>query len=126
MRWRFAAPLACTIAWLGACSRFPVDVQVRPIYDLGAAGLTQVLQRLQNKASLLRTGAHPDDEDSAFLSRPARGDHARIAYLSLNRGERGQNIIGTELIPTSTWSPPMGCLARTASSAWRPGPPPNR
>jgi hypothetical protein len=27
----------------------------------------------------------------------ARGDHARTAYLSLNRGEGGQNIIGTEL-----------------------------
>ena len=27
----------------------------------------------------------------------ARGDHARVAYLSLNRGEGGQNIIGTEL-----------------------------
>ena len=27
----------------------------------------------------------------------ARGDHARVAYLSLNRGEGGQNIIGLEL-----------------------------
>jgi LmbE family N-acetylglucosaminyl deacetylase len=73
------------------------DAQVRPIYDMGAAGLVQVLERLQTTASVLHTGAHPDDEDSAFLARAARGDHARVAYLSLNRGEGGQNVIGTEL-----------------------------
>ncbi len=71
--------------------------QIRPIYDLGANGLSQVLERLQTTASVLHTGAHPDDEDSAFLARMTRGDNARVAYLSLNRGEGGQNIIGTEL-----------------------------
>src|SRR5688572_7428637 len=75
----------------------PADAQVRPVYDMGAAGLLQVLQRLQTTASVLHTGAHPDDEDSAFLARAARGDHARVGYLSLSRGEGGQNIIGTEL-----------------------------
>jgi LmbE family N-acetylglucosaminyl deacetylase len=79
------------LAWTGA------DSQVRPIYDFGAAGLTQLLGRLQTTASALHTGAHPDDEDSAFIARTARGDHARVAYLSLTRGEGGQNIIGPEL-----------------------------
>ena len=74
-----------------------IDAQVRPVYDLGAAGLTQALQRLQTTASVLHTGAHPDDEDSAFIARAARGDHARVAYVALNRGEGGQNIIGPEL-----------------------------
>jgi LmbE family N-acetylglucosaminyl deacetylase len=74
-----------------------VDGQVRPIYDRGAAGLTLLLQRLQTTASALHTGAHPDDEDSAFMARTARGDHARVAYLSLTRGEGGQNVIGSEL-----------------------------
>jgi LmbE family N-acetylglucosaminyl deacetylase len=73
------------------------QAQVRPVYDRGAAGLTQVLERLQTTASVLHTGAHPDDEDSAFIARAARGDHARVAYVSLNRGEGGQNIIGPEL-----------------------------
>ena len=45
----------------------------------------------------MHTAAHPDDEDTALIARLARGDHARVAYLSLNRGEGGQNIIGTEL-----------------------------
>ncbi len=87
-----AAIIGCTAILL-----IRADAQVRPIYDIGAAGLVQLLQRLQTTASVLHTGAHPDDEDSAFLARAARGDHARVAYLSLNRGEGGQNIIGTEL-----------------------------
>jgi len=82
--------------WLGATSGH-VDAQVRPIYDTGAAGLAHLLGRLQTTASVLHTGAHPDDEDSAFIARTARGDHARVAYLSLTRGEGGQNIIGPEL-----------------------------
>src|SRR5262245_44784059 len=73
-----------------------LDAQVRPVYDQGAAGLTRLLERLQTTASALHTGAHPDDEDSAFIARTARGDAARTAYLSLTRGEGGQNIIGTE------------------------------
>jgi LmbE family N-acetylglucosaminyl deacetylase len=87
-----AALIACAALLLVGA-----EAQVRPIYDTGAAGLVQLLQRLQTTASVLHTGAHPDDEDSAFLARAARGDHARTAYLSLNRGEGGQNIIGTEL-----------------------------
>ncbi len=85
----------CLLWWVA--DRPPLDAQVRDVYDRGAAGLVQVLQRLQTTASTLHAGAHPDDEDSAFIARMARGDHARVAYLSLNRGEGGQNIIGTEL-----------------------------
>src|SRR5207247_4402308 len=86
------------------------DAQVRPVYDLGAAGLTQVLQRLQTDASVLHTGAHPDDEDSAFIARTARGDHARVAYVSLNRGEGGQNIIGHGLFGALGVIRPEGLL----------------
>ncbi|MGE0592876.1 MAG: PIG-L family deacetylase [Vicinamibacterales bacterium] len=89
--------LALSGAVLAGLLLAPASGQVRPVYDLGAAGLTQVLQRLQTTASALHTGAHPDDEDSGFIARTARGDHARVAYLALNRGEGGQNLIGTEL-----------------------------
>ncbi|MGI8493792.1 MAG: PIG-L family deacetylase [Pyrinomonadaceae bacterium] len=78
---------------------FPLFVksQVRPIYDMGANGLGQKLKRLQTTASALHTGAHPDDEDSGLLAYLARHDQARTAYLALNRGEGGQNVIGQEL-----------------------------
>ena len=90
--------VALTIALgLVIVTRPALDAQVRPIYDYGADGLVQVLEQLQTTASVLHTGAHPDDEDSAFLAREARGNRARVAYLALNRGEGGQNIIGPEL-----------------------------
>lgn len=41
--------------------------------------------------------AHPDDEDTAMLTYLSRGESARTAYLSLTRGDGGQNIIGSEL-----------------------------
>jgi LmbE family N-acetylglucosaminyl deacetylase len=90
---RVVLVLACVSCAAGGL----LDAQVRPIYDRGAAGLVLALQRLQTTASALHTGAHPDDEDSAFMARTARGDHARTAYLSLTRGEGGQNVIGPEL-----------------------------
>ena len=74
-----------------------VRAQVRAKYSQGAAGLVQLLLGLPTTASALHTGAHPDDEDSALMARLARGDHARVAYLSLTRGEGGQNVIGPEL-----------------------------
>ena len=71
--------------------------QIRPIYDQGALGLAQDLKRLNTNASVLMIGAHPDDEDSALLTYLARGESARTAYLSLTRGDGGQNLIGPEL-----------------------------
>lgn len=75
----------------------PANAQVRPIYDLGASGLGQALKRLQTTASALHTAAHPDDEDSGLLAYLARKEQARTVYLSLNRGDGGQNVIGEEL-----------------------------
>ena len=74
-----------------------ISGQIRPEYDLGAVGLVQLLKRLQTTASAMHTGAHPDDEDSGLLAYLARYDQARTAYLSLNRGEGGQNVIGPEI-----------------------------
>src|SRR5438132_6498813 len=65
--------------------------------DRGAMGLSQALKRLDVVASVLHTGAHPDDENSALLAWLSRGQGARTAYLSLTRGEGGVNLIGTEL-----------------------------
>ena len=76
---------------------FSVYAQVRPVYDRGALGLGQLLKRLNNTKSVMMIGAHPDDEDSALLAFLARGENARTAYLSLTRGDGGQNIIGKEL-----------------------------
>jgi LmbE family N-acetylglucosaminyl deacetylase len=78
-------------------SAIPVPAQVRPVYDMGEIGLAQVLKRLQTTASAMHTGAHPDDEDSGLLAYLARKEQARTVYLALNRGEGGQNVIGSDL-----------------------------
>src|SRR5436190_1873013 len=63
---RRALLLPILLVLLASVGLTPTRAQVRPIYDRGAGGLTLALQRLQTTASALHTGAHPDDEDSAF------------------------------------------------------------
>src|SRR5437763_10488098 len=65
--------------------------------DRGAMGLSQALKRLDVVGSVLHTGAHPDDENSALLAWLARGQGVRTAYLSATRGEGGVNLLGSEL-----------------------------
>jgi LmbE family N-acetylglucosaminyl deacetylase len=46
---------------------------------------------------VLLIGAHPDDEDTFLIAWLSRGRHVETAYLSLTRGDGGQNLIGNEL-----------------------------
>ena len=94
---RRALLASATVLALVAGGLLTLDAQVRPVYSLGASGVLQQIQKLRTTASALHTAAHPDDEDSAFIARVARGDFGRVAYLSINRGEGGQNVIGPEL-----------------------------
>ena len=63
----------------------------------GAAALGLQLRRLGTTKRVLMVGAHPDDEDTQLLARFALEEGAAVAYLSLTRGEGGQNGIGAEL-----------------------------
>ena len=65
--------------------------------DLGANGLWQQLLKLQTTASVLHTTAHPDDEHGGALALLSRRDGARMALMTLNRGESGDNAIGAQL-----------------------------
>jgi len=62
----------------------------------GAARIRLALERLNVLGAVLMIAAHPDDENTALLAYFARGRKLRTAYLSLTRGEGGQNLIGTE------------------------------
>ena len=55
---------------------------------------------------------HQISEDFG-VSWPARGDHARAAYLSLNRGDGGQNVIGPSSEP---WRHPTEELLQARAS----------
>src|SRR5262249_37326330 len=65
--------------------------------DVGAAGTWQKLLKLQTTASAMHTTAHPDDEHGGVLAWLSRGVGARLSLLTLNRGESGDNAIGSEL-----------------------------
>jgi len=61
--------------------------------DHGAPALEQLLRRLRTRASFMLIVAHPDDEDGGMLTYLSRGQGARVATLTLNRGEGGQNLM---------------------------------
>lgn len=65
--------------------------------ERGAAALDQLLRGITVTGRVLMVAAHPDDEDTNLLATLARGHQAHAAYLSLTRGDGGQNLIGNEL-----------------------------
>jgi LmbE family N-acetylglucosaminyl deacetylase len=71
--------------------------QLEPPSTGGAVALDQELRMLGHYKRVLMVGAHPDDEDTELLTVLVRGMGTEAAYLSLNRGEGGQNLIGAEL-----------------------------
>lgn len=75
----------------------PVGAQLEPPSTGGMVALDRELRMLGHEKRVLLIGAHPDDEDTELLTLLVRGMGAEAAYLSLNRGEGGQNLIGPEL-----------------------------
>ena len=77
------------------------DQRVDPVaplpQDTGATGLKLMLRRLSTTARLQQDVAHPDDEDGGMLTLESRGKGASVVLLTLNRGEGGQNKIGSNL-----------------------------
>lgn len=55
------------------------------------------ISKLGNSARVLYLAAHPDDENTSMISYLANERKYQTAYLSLTRGDGGQNLIGTEL-----------------------------
>ncbi len=55
------------------------------------------LLRFQETKRILYIAAHPDDENTRLIAYLANAEHAEVAYLSLTRGDGGQNLIGKEL-----------------------------
>jgi LmbE family N-acetylglucosaminyl deacetylase len=65
--------------------------------ETGASGLQEMLLRLRTTARLMQTVAHPDDEDGGMLTLESRGKGVTALLLTLNRGEGGQNKVGSNL-----------------------------
>jgi LmbE family N-acetylglucosaminyl deacetylase len=65
--------------------------------DEGVPGLRLMLRRLGTTARLMQTVAHPDDEDGGMLTLESRGRGDDVLLMTLNRGEGGQNKVGSNL-----------------------------
>jgi LmbE family N-acetylglucosaminyl deacetylase len=64
--------------------------------DQTGAAILQNLKSFSQYASVLMIAAHPDDENTQLITYLARGRGYRMAYLSLTRGDGGQNVLGPE------------------------------
>lgn len=62
-----------------------------------AAEIQLALKKLQVLASVLYVAAHPDDENTRLIAYLGKGRLADAAYLSMTRGDGGQNLLGPEI-----------------------------
>lgn len=64
---------------------------------LNAVEIYKAIEKLNFLGAVLYVAAHPDDENTRLISYLANQQNARTAYLSLTRGDGGQNLIGPEI-----------------------------
>ena len=62
-----------------------------------SADIYHALKKANVLGSALYVAAHPDDENTRLISHLSNGMYMNTAYLSLTRGDGGQNLIGTEI-----------------------------
>lgn len=90
--------LLAATAWLGGAAEahaVATAASAQQVHGVAATALR--LRQLDGVKRVLMIAAHPDDEDTSLLAALARGAGAETAYLSLSRGEGGQNLIGPRL-----------------------------
>src|SRR5690349_11680367 len=90
---RFRRLLGLAVFVLGATSA----LAQRPPAQLDSGAILHRMQKLGVVGSVLYVAAHPDDENTRLISYLSNGRKVRTAYLSLTRGDGGQNLIGPEL-----------------------------
>ena len=64
---------------------------------LTSAEIHDAIKKLNFLGSALYVAAHPDDENTRLISYLANDVKANVAYLSLTRGDGGQNLVGPEI-----------------------------
>jgi LmbE family N-acetylglucosaminyl deacetylase len=74
----------------------PLLLCAQQMQQLNAAEIKQGLESLNVSGSVLYIAAHPDDENTRLLAFLAKEMKVRTGYLSLTRGDGGQNLIGNE------------------------------
>jgi LmbE family N-acetylglucosaminyl deacetylase len=70
---------------------------ITALEPLPSGRLELELRKLDTLVSVLYVAAHPDDENTKLLAYLANGALAKTTYISLTRGDGGQNLLGTDL-----------------------------
>ncbi|MBL7815119.1 MAG: PIG-L family deacetylase [Saprospiraceae bacterium] len=73
-----------------------INAQVAPKKPT-SADIYDAIRKLNTLGSVLYVAAHPDDENTRLIAYMANEKRMHTTYLSLTRGDGGQNLIGTEL-----------------------------
>lgn len=76
---------------------FSIQINAQAPAKPNAAEIYAKIEKLNFLGSVLYIAAHPDDENTRLISYMANSQKARTGYLSLTRGDGGQNLIGPEL-----------------------------
>lgn len=75
----------------------PLFSHAQSVDKTDAAEILLRLKKLNFLGSVLYVAAHPDDENTRVITYMANGQLAATAYLSMTRGDGGQNLIGPEI-----------------------------
>ena len=74
-----------------------ISLQAQKPNKPNSSEIFESLQKLNFLGSVLYVAAHPDDENTRLIAYMSNHVKARTAYLSLTRGDGGQNLIGPEI-----------------------------
>jgi len=84
-------------AFVAACLLLSVSSNAQTPKKLSSTAIHHELEKLNFLGTALYLAAHPDDENTRLIAYLANNTKARTAYLSITRGDGGQNLIGSEL-----------------------------
>ncbi len=88
--WRY---LGAFISAAVLSSPAPLQADFEP---LSSAAILHELKTFKEMGRVLYVAAHPDDENTFLITYLARGRHYQTAYLSVTRGDGGQNVLGSD------------------------------
>ncbi len=94
--WRVAVVLVAILAVAGTANSADAPPLLSP-EQMNASEIQLALQKLNVLGRVLYIAAHPDDENTNLMALWANGSLYDAAYLSITRGDGGQNLIGPEL-----------------------------
>ena len=95
MKTNYYSKLKYLVIWLLLCT--PSILISQPVKSYDAAEIKLALKKLNVLGTVLYIGAHPDDENTRLIAYLSNEALLNTAYLSITRGDGGQNLVGPEI-----------------------------